>query len=76
MARADRLARNLSRVRARMTRGTIFGAGALALGMLALICIPRHLPTGHAALAAPSFNATLDNNQSVPVTSALHTFIY
>jgi len=54
---------NLSRVRARMTRGTIFGAGALALGMLALICIPRHLPTGHAALASPSFNATLDNNQ-------------
>ena len=46
-----------------MTRGTIFGAGALALGMLALICIPRHLPTGHAALASPSFNATLDNNQ-------------
>jgi OOP family OmpA-OmpF porin len=54
---------NLSRVRARMTRGTIFGAGALALGMLALICIPRHLPTGHAALPAPSFNATLDNDQ-------------
>ena len=63
MARADRLAMNLSRVRARMTRGTIFGAGALALGMLALICIPRHLPTGRAALASPSFNATLDNNQ-------------
>lgn len=54
---------NLSRVRARMTRGTIFGAGALALGMLALICIPRHLPTGRAALASPSFNATLDNSQ-------------
>ena len=54
---------NLSRVRARMTRGTIFGAGALALGMLALICIPRHLPTGSAALASPSFNATLDNSQ-------------
>ena len=63
MARADRLAMNLSRVRARMTRGTIFGAGALALGMLALICIPRHLPTGRAALASPSFNATLDNSQ-------------
>ena len=46
-----------------MTRGTIFGAGALALGMLALICIPRHLPTGRAALASPSFNATLDNSQ-------------
>ena len=46
-----------------MTRGTIFGAGALAIGMLALICIPRHLPTGQAALALPSFNATLDNNQ-------------
>lgn len=46
-----------------MTRGTIFGAGALALGMLALICIPRHLQTGHAALTSPSFSATLDNNQ-------------
>ncbi len=46
-----------------MTRGTIFGAGALALGMLALICIPRHLPADHTTLALPSFNATLDNNQ-------------
>ncbi len=46
-----------------MTRGTIFGAGALALGILALICIPRHVPPGQAALASPSFNATLDNHQ-------------
>lgn len=46
-----------------MTRGKIFGAGALSLGLLAFICIPRHLPAVRTAVAAPSFTATLDNNQ-------------
>lgn len=46
-----------------MTRGKIFGAGALSLGLLAFICIPRHLPADRTAVAAPSFTATLDNNQ-------------
>lgn len=45
-----------------MTRGKIFGAGALALSVLAFICIPRHLPVANTALAAPSFSAVLDNN--------------
>ncbi len=45
-----------------MTRGKIFGAGALALSVLAFICIPRHLPVANTALAAPSFRAVLDSN--------------
>ena len=45
-----------------MTRGKIFGAGTLALSVLAFICISRHQPVVHTALAAPSFSASLDNN--------------
>ena len=43
-----------------MTRGKIFGSGALAFTVLALTCIPRHLP-GSPASAAPSFRAVLDS---------------
>jgi OOP family OmpA-OmpF porin len=43
-----------------MTRGKIFGSGALAFTVLALICLPRHLP-GSPASVAPSFRAVLDS---------------
>jgi OOP family OmpA-OmpF porin len=45
-----------------MTRGKIFGSGALAFAVLALICLPRHLP-GSPASVAPSFRAALDSTQ-------------
>ena len=46
-----------------MTRGKILGTGTLALSILAFICTSRHLPVTHTALAAPSFSASLENNQ-------------
>jgi OOP family OmpA-OmpF porin len=46
-----------------MTRGKILGSGALALSILSLVCLPRHLPGPSPALAAPSFRATLDSTQ-------------
>ena len=47
-----------------MTRGKIFGSGAVALSVLAFICFPRHLPVPQSnALAAPTFRATLDTTQ-------------
>jgi OmpA-OmpF porin, OOP family len=46
-----------------MTRRKILGSGALALSILSLICLPRHLPGPSTASAAPSFRATLDNTQ-------------
>ena len=45
-----------------MTRGKIFGAGTLALSLLAFICISRHQPVAHTSFAAPSFSASLDHN--------------
>jgi outer membrane protein OmpA-like peptidoglycan-associated protein len=45
-----------------MTRGKIFGSGALAFTVLALICLPRHLP-GSPASMTPSFRAVLDSTQ-------------
>jgi OmpA-OmpF porin, OOP family len=44
-----------------MTRGKILGSGALALSILSLVCLPRHLPGPSTASAAPSFRAVLDN---------------
>jgi OOP family OmpA-OmpF porin len=46
-----------------MTRGKILGIGTLALSLVAFICISRHLPVAHTAVAAPSFSASLENNQ-------------
>jgi OmpA-OmpF porin, OOP family len=46
-----------------MTRRKILGSGALALSILSLVCLPRHLPGPSTASAAPSFRATLDNTQ-------------
>ncbi|MDP9131576.1 MAG: OmpA family protein [Nitrospirota bacterium] len=45
-----------------MSRGIIFGVGLLALTLLAILCIPRHLPVTSAALH-PGFNASLENGQ-------------
>ncbi len=44
-----------------MSRGIIFGVGLFALTLLALICIPRHLPVTSSATGHPSFSAHLDN---------------
>lgn len=44
-----------------MSRGIIFGVGLLALTLLALICIPRHLPGTSSATGHPSFSAQLEN---------------
>lgn len=58
---ADTIAACIRLVGPLMTRGKIFGAGALALSVLTLICVPRHLPAPRDAMAAPSFSATLDS---------------
>ena len=44
-----------------MSRGIIFGVGLFALTLLALICIPRHLPVTSSATGHPSFSAHLEN---------------
>jgi OOP family OmpA-OmpF porin len=43
-----------------MTRGKIFGTGAFALMVLAVICVPRHAPISQAVVSAPSFSAKID----------------
>ncbi|MGC3976147.1 MAG: OmpA family protein [Nitrospira sp.] len=44
-----------------MSRGIIFGVGLFALTLLALICIPRHLPVTSSATGHPSFSAQIEN---------------
>jgi OOP family OmpA-OmpF porin len=44
-----------------MSRGTILGTGLFALTLVALLCIPRHLPVAPAAAVPASFSANLDN---------------
>ena len=46
-----------------MMRRAILGAGAVALALLAVICIPRHLPTSTAssALTPATFQARLEH---------------
>ena len=44
-----------------MSRGIIFGVGLFALTLLALICIPRHLPVTSSATGHPSFSAHIEN---------------
>lgn len=44
-----------------MSRGIIFGVGLFALTVLALICIPRHLPVTSSATGHPSFSVHIDN---------------
>lgn len=44
-----------------MSRGIIFGVGLFALTLLALICIPRHLPVTSSATGHPAFTAQIDN---------------
>lgn len=44
-----------------MSRGIIFGVGFFALTLLALICIPRHLPVTSSATGRPSFSAHIEN---------------
>ncbi len=46
-----------------MSRGIIFGAGLLALTLLALLCIPRHLPVTPSAAGHPVFSARFENGQ-------------
>ncbi len=44
----------------RMERRTILSGGALALAMLALVCIPRHLPSSASAPVPANFHARLE----------------
>jgi OOP family OmpA-OmpF porin len=44
-----------------MSRGIIFGVGLFALTLLALICIPRHLPVATSTTGHPSFSAHIEN---------------
>jgi OmpA-OmpF porin, OOP family len=46
-----------------MMRAAIFAAGAVALALLAVLCLPRHLPSPAAssALAAASFHAHIEH---------------
>src|SRR5574338_565326 len=46
----------------RMERRTILGSGAVALALLALVCIPRHLPSSASLPAAvpANFHARLE----------------
>ena len=46
-----------------MSRGIIFAVGLFALTLLALICIPRHLPVTSSASGHPAFRAHIDNGQ-------------
>src|SRR5690606_12328254 len=45
----------------RMSRGIIFAVGLFALTLLALICIPRHLPVTSSAGGHPAFRAQIEN---------------
>lgn len=44
-----------------MSRGIIFAVGLFALTILALICIPRHLPVTSSAGSHPTFRAHIEN---------------
>ena len=46
-----------------MSRAAILGAGAVALALVAVVCIPRHLPTPSASmpLTPATFHARLEN---------------
>ncbi|MBA5870501.1 MAG: OmpA family protein [Nitrospira sp. CR2.1] len=44
-----------------MSRGIIFAVGLFALTLLALICIPRHLPVTSSASGHPAFRAHIEN---------------
>ena len=44
-----------------MSRGIIFAVGLFALTLLALICIPRHLPVTSSAGGHPAFRAHIEN---------------
>jgi OOP family OmpA-OmpF porin len=44
----------------RMERRTILGGGVLALAVLALVCIPRHLPSSASAPVPANFHARLE----------------
>ena len=44
----------------RMKRRTILGGGVLALAVLALVCIPRHLPSSASAPVPANFHARLE----------------
>ncbi len=46
-----------------MSRGIIFAVGLLALTLLALICIPRHLPVTSSASGHSAFRAHIENGQ-------------
>jgi len=46
-----------------MSRGIIFAVGFFALTLLALICIPRHLPVTSSASGHPTFRVHVENGQ-------------
>ena len=46
-----------------MSRGIIFSVGLFALTLLALLCIPRHLPVTSSATGHPAFSAHIENGQ-------------
>lgn len=46
-----------------MSRGLILGVGLIALTLLALICIPRHLPVAASDAPRPAFHVSIEHGR-------------